>query len=188
MVNTDLKQLRTLPKAQEGAVLAVSLIMLMTLTIIGVAALSNTRMQETMAGNLQEQVRAFQASDGGAQRAWYEFLVYDTSVNNFTCEDETIENSVDYSFYSQEAAMNMVDGDAAYKYIGAGTAGVQSNSGTGDKINDGTSPEYFFVWRSRAKAVSSKAASSVYLGVKKTGAATGGMYETGPEAQTANPC
>lgn len=183
MASTELKQLRTLPKAQEGAVLAVSLIMLMTLTIIGVAALSNTRMQETMAGNLQEQVRAFQASDGGAQRAWYEFLVYDTSVNNFTCDDTSIENSVDYSFYSQEAAMNMIEGDAAYKYIGTGTSGVQK-----DKINDGTSPEYFFVWRSRAKAPTSKASSSVYLGVKKTGAATGGMYETGPNAEDNNPC
>lgn len=183
MASTDLKQLRTLPKAQEGAVLAVSLIMLMTLTIIGVAALSNTRMQEKMAGNLQEQVRAFQASDGGAQRAWYEFLVYDTSVNNFTCDDEAIENKVDYSFYSQEAAMNQIEGDASYKYIGTGTAGVQQSS---DGINDGTNPEYFFVWRSRAKAPTSKASSSVYLGVKKVGAAAGGMYETGSE--NTDPC
>ena len=48
---------------QSGAVLAISLIMLLLLTIIGVTATQVTGLEEKMAGNLRNQNLAFQAAE-----------------------------------------------------------------------------------------------------------------------------
>jgi type IV pilus assembly protein PilX len=50
-------------KKQEGAVLIVSLIMLLLVTIIGIASMRDTSLQERMAGNLLDQELALQASE-----------------------------------------------------------------------------------------------------------------------------
>lgn len=50
-------------KQQRGAVLAISLIMLLLLTIIGVAGTQVTGLEEKMAGNMRERNIAFQASE-----------------------------------------------------------------------------------------------------------------------------
>lgn len=51
------------PKRQAGAVLFVSLIMLLVLSVIGVTAMQATTLEEKMAGNLRDQTLAFQASE-----------------------------------------------------------------------------------------------------------------------------
>jgi len=51
------------PKAQRGAILVTSLLLLLVLTIIGITASQMTRMQERMAGNLRDQNLAFQGSE-----------------------------------------------------------------------------------------------------------------------------
>ncbi len=48
---------------QSGAVLFVSLIMLLVLTVIGVTAMQTTTLEEKMAGNLRDQTLAFQAAE-----------------------------------------------------------------------------------------------------------------------------
>lgn len=48
---------------QAGAVLFVSLIMLLVLTVIGVTAMQTTTLEEKMAGNLRDQTLAFQAAE-----------------------------------------------------------------------------------------------------------------------------
>ncbi len=48
---------------QGGAVLFVSLIMLLVLTVIGVTAMQTTTLEEKMAGNLRDQTLAFQAAE-----------------------------------------------------------------------------------------------------------------------------
>lgn len=50
-------------KPQAGAVLFVSLIMLLVLTVIGVTAMQTTTLEEKMAGNLRDQTMAFQAAE-----------------------------------------------------------------------------------------------------------------------------
>ncbi len=49
---------------QSGAVLAISLVMLVVLTLLGVTAMQSTTMEERMAGNLRDRNLAFQASEG----------------------------------------------------------------------------------------------------------------------------
>jgi type IV pilus assembly protein PilX len=50
---------------QNGAVLIVALIMLLVLTILGVAALQGSNMEERMAGNMHDRNLAFQAAETG---------------------------------------------------------------------------------------------------------------------------
>ena len=54
---------------QSGAVLAISLIMLVVLTLLGVTAMQSTTMEERMAGNLRDRNLAFQASEGALMLA-----------------------------------------------------------------------------------------------------------------------
>ncbi|MFO7902271.1 MAG: hypothetical protein R6U98_06405 [Pirellulaceae bacterium] len=54
---------------QRGTALVFSLLILLIMTIIGVAALSNTQMQEQMAGNANVQSLAFEAASAGVTEA-----------------------------------------------------------------------------------------------------------------------
>lgn len=60
------------PKNQAGAVLFVSLIMLLVLTVIAVTAMQTTTLEEKMAGNLRDQTLAFQAAEAAlrAGESW----------------------------------------------------------------------------------------------------------------------
>jgi len=48
---------------QSGAVLIVALVLLLVLTILGVAGMQNTTMEERMAGNYRDRFGAFQAAE-----------------------------------------------------------------------------------------------------------------------------
>ncbi|PCH82928.1 MAG: pilus assembly protein PilX [Piscirickettsiaceae bacterium] len=50
---------------QQGAVLAVSLIFLLVLTLLGIAGMQSTIMEEKMSGNMRDKALAFQASESG---------------------------------------------------------------------------------------------------------------------------
>ncbi len=50
-------------KRQQGAVLAVALIILLALTLIGITGMQTTTLEEKMAGNLRDQNVAFQAAE-----------------------------------------------------------------------------------------------------------------------------
>jgi len=54
-----------LPRRQDGAVLVVSLLILLVLTIIGVTAMSTTNLEEKMAGNMRAKDITFQAAESG---------------------------------------------------------------------------------------------------------------------------
>jgi len=53
----------TLHKTQQGAVLVVSLMILVIMTLIGVTSMRTTTMQEKMAGNSRDLMLAFQAAE-----------------------------------------------------------------------------------------------------------------------------
>lgn len=57
------------PRAQCGATLIVGLIMLLVLTLLGVAAMSNVSLQEKMAGGLMDRHHAFQAAEMALREA-----------------------------------------------------------------------------------------------------------------------
>jgi type IV pilus assembly protein PilX len=54
---------------QRGVALVVALVVLLILTILGVSALVSTALEGMMAGNVQEQNRAFQAAEAGIDDA-----------------------------------------------------------------------------------------------------------------------
>ncbi len=54
---------------QSGAALVMSLVILLVLTIIGVAAMRTSALEERMAGNIQEATHAFQAAESGLNRS-----------------------------------------------------------------------------------------------------------------------
>lgn len=55
------------PTGQHGAVLIVSLLLLLIMTVLGVTALSTNSLEEHIAGNLRDQDLAFQASESGVR-------------------------------------------------------------------------------------------------------------------------
>lgn len=59
-------------REQKGAILVVSLILLVVLTLLGLSAMQNTSLEETMAGNLRSENVAFQAAEAGLRtgEAW----------------------------------------------------------------------------------------------------------------------
>lgn len=72
---------------QSGAVLIVSMVILVILTLLGVTAMNTTSMQERIAANTQEQVHAFMAAETGYRQAYFDLgawdpgsLAYDTTT------------------------------------------------------------------------------------------------------------
>ncbi|MBE9525648.1 MAG: hypothetical protein IME94_01615 [Proteobacteria bacterium] len=62
-------QIKNLIQRQQGAVLFISLIMLLLLTIIGVSSMKGTLMEEKMAGNLRDHTLAFEAAESALRDA-----------------------------------------------------------------------------------------------------------------------
>ena len=54
---------------QSGAVLVISLIFLLVLTVVGVAAMQNTSLEEKMAGNVKDRNLAFQNAESAVREA-----------------------------------------------------------------------------------------------------------------------
>lgn len=57
------------PKRQTGAVLVVSLVMLLLLTLISTTAMQTTSLEEKMAGNMRDKDLAFQAAESALKSA-----------------------------------------------------------------------------------------------------------------------
>lgn len=68
---------------QRGAVLIVSLIFLLVMTLVGVTAMQGTNMQERMSSNMQDRNVAFQAAEA-ALRLGEEWLQRNESKENIT--------------------------------------------------------------------------------------------------------
>lgn len=55
---------------QQGAVLVVSLVLLISMTVLGVATLSGTRLNEKIASNTQQKSIAFEVAESGIRSVW----------------------------------------------------------------------------------------------------------------------
>jgi type IV pilus assembly protein PilX len=58
-----------MPSAQQGAILVVSLLLLLVMTLLGLAAVQVTRLEERMAGNMRDVNIAFQSAESGLRDA-----------------------------------------------------------------------------------------------------------------------
>lgn len=68
----------TYPNHQKGAVLIVSLLLLLVLTVIGVTGLSNTSLEERMSGNFHHSMLAYQAAESALEKI---IIASDPEVN-----------------------------------------------------------------------------------------------------------
>ena len=62
------KVLSPLLRRQQGVVLIVSLVLLLVLTILGIAAIQSTSLEERMAGNQRSHQLAFEAAEAGLRQ------------------------------------------------------------------------------------------------------------------------
>jgi type IV pilus assembly protein PilX len=61
--------IRKTPLRQSGAILIVSLIILLLMTLIGITSLRTTTLEERMAGNMRDHMLAFEAAEAGLESA-----------------------------------------------------------------------------------------------------------------------
>ncbi len=67
------------PRRERGAVLIVSLILLVVMTLLGVTSMNSTSLEEKMAANTQETTRAFQTAETGLSMSFNDNAAYDLS-------------------------------------------------------------------------------------------------------------
>lgn len=79
-------------QGQRGAVLVVSLVLLVVLTFLAVTALNTSNLEEKMANNTQEAQRAFQTAESGIADTFA-----DSSMFNLTVEQ--VNNIDDFGVY-----------------------------------------------------------------------------------------
>ncbi|MCK5877587.1 MAG: hypothetical protein KAG43_08125, partial [Candidatus Marithrix sp.] len=60
---------------QQGAVLLMSLVLLIVLTLLGVSALDSTKLETRMAANVKEDHTAFQAANAGIDQAYHHYVL-----------------------------------------------------------------------------------------------------------------
>ncbi|HHB91814.1 MAG TPA: hypothetical protein ENK59_01200 [Thioploca sp.] len=61
-------------KVQQGAVLLMSLVLLIVLTLLGISALNSTKLETRMAANVTEDHTAFQAANAGIDQAYHHYV------------------------------------------------------------------------------------------------------------------
>jgi len=71
---------------QEGAVLIVSLMLLIVLTMLGISAIESTKLETRMAANTIEYNRAFQTAEGGAAKAIDNYMKNAAEITAITNE------------------------------------------------------------------------------------------------------
>lgn len=77
------------PKRARGAVLVVSLVLLVVLTLLGVSVMNMTRLEERMASNSQELAQALQSAETGLEQAYANHEGWNLSTIT-TVDDTTI--------------------------------------------------------------------------------------------------
>jgi type IV pilus assembly protein PilX len=116
------------PRRERGAVLIVSLVILLVLTILGVAGLQNTSMEERMAGNYRDRFTAFQAAETALRAGegqideitTFQVMKFDGTDGTYTVE-ATTGNTDPYDPTNYTRALTAVTldgvGDAPEWYI-----------------------------------------------------------------------
>jgi len=162
------------PQRQQGAVLIVSLIMLLVVTLIAVSSMQGTVMEEKMAGNTRDRNLAFQTAESSLREAetYVEGLA---SMGTFSGSGGLYgltDSEPDYADSSTWSdTLNHVVGTAPHgsyeapRYfikhytIVQGTAGALNMSGYGD--NKGTGDITIFTVTSRGSGASTDSAEVI---------------------------
>lgn len=128
---------------QEGVALAVSLVLLVAVTILGVTTLSGTRLNQKITSNAQNKAIAFEVAESGIAAVWSkEYLMASIKdASNATNDPAPLARpDTDAGFDDFDAGTTAgatgVDGHLTVQYCGEGTpVGTSLNA---DKSNPGT--------------------------------------------------
>ena len=115
--------LNTTSKQQRGAILSVALIMLFLLSILGLAVMRSTTLEEKMAANSLHEDIAFQAAETVSEEVI-------TDPDNMTAAFNSANDTVDIPFSNPH--MPMIEADSTVSYTGEGLApGFSLGQGSG---------------------------------------------------------
>lgn len=114
-------------KYQSGVVLAISLIMLLLLTLIGFSALQSTGLEEKMAGNMRDRNLAFQAAEAALRDA--EGDIKNVAKNALPRVSGVTNASVDCGTANGASTASDSDDGLCYSYPGS-YPGANSNPPT----------------------------------------------------------
>lgn len=139
---------RALPRGQQGIALVVALILLVVITIVGVAAVSGTLMQNKMASNQHDREVAFQSAESTLRQArtWLLTNEDDVSIRDCTQGNEpclpnpfTDPNSVNGAIHAADVVGDLATASPQYVVekvaIGGGGAGAGCSSANAKQRN-----------------------------------------------------
>lgn len=69
---------------QSGAALVMALVILLVLTLLGISAMRTSSLEQLMAGNVQEMMRAFEAADSGTEKALVDIATFNGMTSPMT--------------------------------------------------------------------------------------------------------
>jgi len=136
----------TIPQKQRGATLLISLVLLLVLTILALAAARSAGLQQRMASNLQQQDMAFQIAENGIQAAIlklnddeYERPEYNTSkylISDIKAGASLPDwSNTPCSIPNQGYCVEVKQVDCGGGSLTAGSAGGAASSGVNNSIN-----------------------------------------------------
>lgn len=148
-------------KRQEGAVLVISLVLLLVLTLMGVAGMNTSTMQERMAANAQNSNRAFQGAESSVWALLEQLYDNDLSLlrDSMKSADEK-SNVVSYTLDSSQG----ITGTHQARYLGE----VIITSGSSMDANE-SSPMlkgYRYELKGTATMAGSGAGTTIYKGIE----------------------
>lgn len=123
------------PHYQRGAVLIVSMLILLVMTIIGVTAMQSTTLEEKMAGNMRERNTAFQSAESALREGEQEVENL-FSIGAFTS---------DCSTYKHVAKTDLSCTPAFNEYDATTWSGSRSKAYTGASLGSGVPNPRFFI-------------------------------------------
>jgi type IV pilus assembly protein PilX len=148
-------------KRQEGAVLVISLVLLLVLTLIGVAGMNSSTMQERMAANAQNSNRAFQ----GAESSVWALLeqLYDNDLTMLRDSMKAADEKSDEVSYTLDSAKG-ITGTRQARYLGE----VIITSGSSMDANESSSllKGYRYELKGTAEMAGSGAGTTIYKGIE----------------------
>ncbi|WP_273428547.1 PilX N-terminal domain-containing pilus assembly protein [Marinobacter sp.] len=154
-------ELSNLARRQQGAVLIVSLIILLVLTLIGIAGMNTSVLQERMAVNAQNSNRAFQAAESSVRALADELYADDLTLLRESMKDANDKSSV--KTFTADAA-NGITATYQAEYLGE----VIITSGSSMDANESSTLLKGFRYELRGTATmdGTGAASTVFTGIE----------------------
>jgi len=150
-----------LVNGERGAVLVVSLIVLLVLTLIGVAGMNTSVMQERMAINSQNSNRTFQAAESTLQA-----LLDDVYANNLDLLRESMQSGDDLSSVIAVTLDSGNDISGTYQARFLGEVSVTSGSSMDADQSSNNLKGFRYELTGEANMANTGASARVYKGIE----------------------